>query len=177
MIFFESENIYKTKEILKSLDIDDINKSDFIQRDKNGWGISILDYKSEIKDLARVVLFSLPPKTYIAHRHTSDIDYEYCHYILDTNEDCGIIIEDEYLPYYNGLLFSFHYGTMPHIAWNNGSTKRDSLVFIYKKSNVTFEQWLSEKVKVVKGEYVDSALLEKDEIIKMINRFNIKINL
>ena len=178
MINFKSENIEKTKKIIKDMDLKNIKKDYLIKDNLLGWQIHSTDQKKiHEKDLAFIGIYSLQPNSYIAHRHTSDIDYEYCHYILNTNKDAGIIIEDEYLSYENNLLFSFNYGTMPHIAWNNSSKIRDSLVFIYKRSNITMEDWLIEKNKVSKNQYVDSSDLKEDEILKMTKKFNVKLGL
>ena len=174
MINFDSENIRSVKEILKTNDIKNIKKENFFKRHKNGWGLFLLEKEIETKNLAAITIFSLPPKTHIAHRHTSDIDYEYCHYVLNTNDECGIIIDNEFIKYYNGLLFSFNYGLMPHIVWNNGNTFRDSLVFVFKKDELDIQDWYTEKNKVVNNEYIDSEELTRDQIETMTKRFNVK---
>lgn len=177
MINFETKNIDKIKKLLKSYNLNDIKKESFIKRNENGWGIYLLKdrvEKFEIENLMAMVIFSLPPKTYIAHKHLSDIDEEYCHYVLRTNENCGIIVKDHYLNYTDNLLFSFD-GLLPHIVWNNGNETRDSLVFAFKKPNLTKEEWVKEKLSVANGDYVDNINLTTEEIKKMTGKFNIKL--
>ena len=178
MINFESENIEITKKIIKDMDLKNIKKDYPISECINGWQAFLLKNENFYSEnLGSIGIFSLNPNSYIAHRHISEIDYEYCHYILNTNEHCGIIIGDEYLPYKNDLLFSFNYGTMPHIAWNNGETVRDTLVVVYKTPNISMQDWLAVKMSYANSNDYDFVNLEKEQIMNMTNRFNIKLKI
>jgi hypothetical protein len=175
MIIFENERIKKIKIFLKENNIENIKKENFIQRHENGWGIHTI--KKEFiffEDLTEIILFSLPKKTYIAHEHLTDMDDEYYHYIIKCNDDCGIIIENEYLKYYKGLLFGFN-PMNKHIVWNNGDEDRESLIFIFKNKKLSLEEWQNKKNEIAKRNFEDTRNLTNKELNEMINKFNVKI--
>jgi hypothetical protein len=175
MIIFQNERIEKIKKFLIENQINDLIKEKFIQRDDNGWGIySIKKGHRYFEDLADIIVFSLPSMSYIAHEHLTDMDEEYYHYVIKTNDKCGIIVEDEYLQYYEGLLFGFNPMTK-HIVWNNGNDIRETLVFIFKNKNLTIKEWQNKKIQIANKEINDIRNLTEEEIKMMIRKFNINI--
>jgi hypothetical protein len=174
MIIHNDENIKSIKKSLENFDFKKIEKDSFIERDKNGWGIHTLKKQIEV-DCTSIIIFSLPPKTYIAHKHLTDLDEFYYHLIINTNNDCGIIVENECLFYSNNLIFGFD-PRKKHIVWNNGDTIRDSLVFIYKNKNISYEYWIKEKMRIANKEYEDCENISMEEIKETIKKFKINLN-
>ena len=175
MIIFNNERIDKIKKFLKENDINDLIKEKFIKRDNNGWGIYTLKKNYvNFEDLTDIIFFSLPSMSYIAHEHLTNMDEEYYHYVIKCNDKCGIIVENTYLQYYEGLLFGFNPMTK-HIVWNHGEETRESLVFIFKNKNLTLEEWKNKKMKIVNKQEEDTRNLSKKEILLMTNKFKIKI--
>lgn len=175
MIIFDNMRIKKIKELILLKDFFNFKKENFIKINENGWGIYNLKKKFfDFEGLTDIIIFSLPNGSYIAHEHLTDMDEEYYHYILKCNDNCGIIVENEYLPYRENLLFGFN-PMLKHIVWNYGNEARESLVFIFKNKNLTLEEWRDKKNKIARKEIRDTRNLNSDEIKKMTEHHSVKI--
>ena len=62
-----------------------------------------------------------------------------------------------------------------HIVWNNGDTHRESLIFIFKKKNISQKKWFNQKMKIANKEYEDTLDLSEEEIKVMTDKFKIKL--
>lgn len=104
-------------------------------------------------------------ESFIAHKHIYDIDDKIYHVIMKTNSKSGIIIENEYLPYTEDLVFGFK-ANKKHIVFNFGETIKDSYVFVMLSPNYTLEQWFEQKMKY--------AMINKYEVEIMNQRYALK---
>lgn len=83
---------------------------------------------------------------FISHKHTMKTDYRVYHYILKCNDNCGMIIENEYLKYEEGMIFGFN-ANKRHIAFNFGDSIKDSFIFIILNKKYTLKDWFDEKIE------------------------------
>ena len=102
---------------------------------------------------------------FVAHKHVYDVDLYIYHYIVKHNDKSGIIIENEYLPYTEDLIFGFK-ANKKHIVFNFGETIKDSYVFVMLNSKYTLEQWFEQKMKY--------AVINKYEVKTMNQKYALK---
>lgn len=94
-----------------------------------------------------------PRNRFVAHKHIYDVDLYIYHYILTYNSECGIIINNEYLPYHDDLVFGFK-ADKKHIVFNFGDTVKDSYVFYILNPKYTLKDWYDVKINnIVKHDY------------------------
>lgn len=107
---------------------------------------------------------------FIAHQHTFDLDSYIYHYVIKHNDKCGMIIEDEYLPYHDDLVFGFE-ASKAHIAFNFGETVKDSYEFIVSNPKYTLDEWYNIKIKAAISNNYSFIEMNKEEALKKINYF------
>jgi hypothetical protein len=82
---------------------------------------------------------------FIAHQHLSDMDSIIYHYVVKCDNNCGMIIKNEYLKYHQGLIFGFK-ANKKHIAFNFGDSFKDSFIFIIQNNKYSIEDCKKQKI-------------------------------
>lgn len=108
-------------------------------------------------------------ESFIAHKHIYDIDDKIYHLVMRTNEKCGIIIENEYLPYKENSVFGFK-ADKKHIVFNFGETAKDSYVFVVLNSKYTLEQWFEQKMNNANDNLYKVEIMNNKYALKQIKK-------
>ena len=114
-----------------------------------------------IPTVSIVRMLPFPKKEFfIAHRHINNVDDKIYHVVMKCNNKCGMIIENEYLPYTQDLVFAFN-AKKKHIAFNFGDDVKESFVFVSLNKKYSLDQWFDEKMTDIVNNHYKVYLMNK----------------